>query len=176
MLAILAAGAGQPSAGLPQFDPEFFSSQLFWLVLTFGALYFVLSKWILPNVGKMIEDRRDRIQRDLAEADRMRVETDAALASYEKSLADARGRAQGIAKDTRDKLAVEVDRERQAGDQILAVKLLDTEKRIAENKARALDSVNIIAAETASAIVARLIGHEIPAAEISATLNQGRDK
>ena len=174
MLAVLAAGAGQPSAGLPQFNPEFFSSQLFWLVLTFGALYFVLSKLVVPSVGTMIEERRNRIQRDLAEAQRMRAETDAALKGYEKSLADARSRAQGMAKDTRDKLAADVERERHAGDQQMAAKLAETEKRITENKNRALASVNVIAGETAGAIVAKLLGREVPVAEITAALNRSR--
>lgn len=159
-------GAG----AFPPFDPSTFAPQLVWLLITFAALYYVMSKIALPSVGSVLEERKERIQRDLAEAERMKAETDAALKAYEQALADARGKAQGIAKETRDALTTEMDRERQRVDQQIAAKVADTEKRIAETKSRALTSVNEIAADTAGAIVTQLIGKDVPAAEIQAAL------
>jgi F-type H+-transporting ATPase subunit b len=105
----LTTGEFIPSAAAPDvfppFDPRTFPSQLFWLALSFGALYFMMSRIALPRIGEVIEERRDHIQRDLDEAARLKSETDAALKSYEQSLADARVKAQGLAKDTREKLA-----------------------------------------------------------------------
>jgi F-type H+-transporting ATPase subunit b len=162
--------APQGGGNFPPFDPNTFAPQLVWLAIAFGALYWILSRVALPKIGGVIEERRDRIQRDLDEAERMKAETDAALKAYEQALAEARGKAQTIAKETRDRLADEVGQERQRVDQQIAGKVAETEKRIEATKTRALASVNEIAIDTAGAIVARLIGKDVPAAEIQAAL------
>ena len=84
--------------GKPQFPPfnkETFASQLVWLVVFFVALYVIIKRWAIPQIGGIIEARTEKIDGDLAEAKRLRDQSDAALAAYEKSLADARGRAGG---------------------------------------------------------------------------------
>jgi F-type H+-transporting ATPase subunit b len=150
----------------PPFDPATFAPQLVWLALSFGALYLIMSRMALPKIASVLAERRDRIQRDLAEAERLKGETDAALAAYEKSLADARGKAQGMAKDMRDRMSAEMDRERKRIDDANTAKLAETEARIADTKSNALASVDAIAAETASAIVERLIGQQVSPDEI----------
>jgi F-type H+-transporting ATPase subunit b len=161
---------GHGGGAFPPFDPSTFAPQLIWLAITFAALYFVMSRIALPNIGSVLEERRDRIKRDLDQAERMKAETDAALKAYEQALADARGKAQGIAKETRDTLAAETEGERQRADQQIAVKVAETEKRIGETKVRALASVSEIAVDTAGYIVSQLIGKDVPAAEIKAAL------
>ena len=158
--------AGKAGGAFPPFDPSTFAPQLVWLALTFGALYLLLSRVALPRIGSVLSERKDRIERDLAEAERMKAETDAALKSYETSLANARGRAQSLAKETRDGLTASVERDRLQADQQNAAKVADMEKRIADNKARALASVGTIAAETAGAIVQKLLGRDVPLADI----------
>ncbi|MCL4768338.1 MAG: F0F1 ATP synthase subunit B' [Hyphomicrobiaceae bacterium] len=167
-LAVLAAAtaeATEQSGGLPQLYAPDFAPQLIWLAITFGALYFILSRWSLPRVAEVIEERRDRIQRDLDEADRLKGETEKALAAYEQELAAARGRAGSIARETRDKLAAEVDQERARADSQVNAKLEDAEKRIGQMKSKALAQVNEIATETAGAVVEKLIGAEVSAEE-----------
>jgi F-type H+-transporting ATPase subunit b len=164
-LAAAAAAAADKKAGLPQLHLPDFAPQLIWLALTFGFLYFMLSRVALPRVGEVIEERRERIQRDIDEAARLKGETDKAMAEYEQSLADARARAGGIAKDTRDRLAKEVDAERGKVEAQVASKLADAEKRISDMKTRALGQVQDIAAETAGEIVTRLTGVAVSADE-----------
>ena len=96
----------------PPLDPGTFAPQLFWLALTFGLLYLLLKRFALPRVGEVIEERRDRIERDLAQAEKLKAETEQALANYEQALGEARAKASAIAKDMRDKLTAEVDEER----------------------------------------------------------------
>ncbi len=169
---VLAAGTTVPGdaqhggSKFPPFDSSTFAPQLVWLALTFGFLYVVMSRVALPRVASVLGERRDRIQRDLAEAERMKAETDGALAAYEKSLADARGKAQGLAKDMRDKSNAEMDLERRRVDEANAVKLAETEARIAETKERALANVDDLAADTASAIVERLLGQSVTADDV----------
>lgn len=172
-IAIVAAAdpkGGHGSGKFPPFDPSTFAPQLVWLAITFAALYFVMSRVALPKVASVLAERRERIARDLAEAERFKAETDAALKSYEKSLADARGKAQGLAKDMRDKVAADMDRERRSVDEANARKLAETEARIADTKAKALANVDQLAAETASAIVERLVGQAVSAADVRAAM------
>ena len=165
LVTALAAGA-EKKAGLPQLDPQFYSAQLFWLVITFAALYYVLSRMALPRIGEVIEERRDRIQRDLDEAQRLKSETDKALASYEQKLAEARGRAGALAKETRDRLAQDVEAERTKVEGEVASRLAAAEKTIADKKAAALAQVGDIAASAAGDVVQRLLGETVSADDI----------
>jgi F-type H+-transporting ATPase subunit b len=152
---------GAPSehhGGFPPFAKETFASQLFWLVICFAALYMMVSKLILPRMSTIIAERRDRIDGDLAEAGRMKNDADAAVAAYEKSLADARARAQAIAAENRDKVHAQAEANRKDLEAKLHVKLADAETSIAATKTSAMSNVRGIAHDAASAIVTKLIG------------------
>lgn len=150
--------AGEHGGAFPPFDPTYFGSQILWLVLTFGFFYWILSKKILPRMTGILEVRRDRIAADLGEAERMRAETDAAVAAYEQALAEAKKKAGTIAAETRDRVKSDLDARRAAIEANLATKVGEAEARIADIKARALGEVNDIATETTEAIVSALIG------------------
>ena len=158
------------SGGLPQLNPADFAPQLIWLAITFVVLYFILARVALPRIGEVIEERRDRVQRDLDAAERFKKDTDAALAAYERALSEARSKASSMAKDMRDKLAAETDKERGSVEGQLAARLADAETRIAATKTKALSSVNEIAAETASAVVSKLLGEDVSPAEVKKVL------
>ena len=150
-----------PSGAKPAFPPfakETFASQLVWLAITFVALYLLISRIAVPRIGGIIDERQKRIEGDFAAAQRMKDESEAALAAYEKSLADARGRAQALANETRDKLTADAEVRRKALESQLNAKLADAEKTIAATKSAAMSNVHGIAVDTASAIVQRLIG------------------
>src|ERR1700692_857129 len=91
----------------PPFDKQSFPSQLLWLTLTFVALYFLMSRIALPRIDSILERRRARIAGDIAEALRLKGESDAAIAAYEKALAEARARAQALVNDSRQRQAAE---------------------------------------------------------------------
>ena len=150
-----------PGGGKPQFPPfnkETFASQLVWFVIFFVALYVLIGRFAIPRIGGIIEARRGRIEGDLAEANKLRDQSDAALKAYEKSLADARNRAQTLANETRDKLNAEAEVARKKLESQLNSKLAEAEKTIAATKTAAMANVRGIAIDTASAIVQRLIG------------------
>ena len=154
------------SGSFPPFDPSTFGPQLIWLTLTFGALYLIMSRKALPRIADVIEERANRIKRDLDAAERLQGETSKAIATYEQALGDAKTSASGIAKDTRAKLAADIEKEKASVDVLMNKKIADAEVRIAATKTKALASVNEIAGTTAAAVVARLIGHEPTADEI----------
>jgi len=150
-----------PGGGKPQFPPfnkETFASQLVWFVVFFVALYVIISKLAIPQLGGIIEARRGKVEGDLAEANRLKEQSDAALKAYEKSLADARNRAQMLANETRDKLNAQAEEARKKLESELNLKLAEAEKTIATTKSAAMSNVHGIAVETAAAIVQRLIG------------------
>lgn len=152
------AAPGEHGGAFPPFDPTYFGSQILWLAITFGFLYWYLSKKILPRMEGILETRQDRIGADLAEAERFRTETDAAIAAYEQALAEARQKAGAIAGETRAKVATELDARRKAVDADLGNRLAAAEARIADIKSKALAEVDTIATDTTAAIVETLIG------------------
>jgi F-type H+-transporting ATPase subunit b len=156
----------------PPLDASTFVPQLVWLALTFALLYVILRRAVLPRVGEVIEERSERIKRDLAQAEALKAETATALANYEEALADARAQAGSIVKTMRDKLSDEAGKERAKVDAQIAAKLAEAETRIAETKSRALASVGDIASEVAGTIVTRLIGAEPTKDEVKRALLQ----
>ena len=149
---------GEPGgSNFPPFDSTTFPSQLLWLAITFGIFYYLMSKVALPRIGSVLEDRRDRIEGDLAEAERLKRETDEAIASYEQALAEARQKAHGIAQDTRDKLNRGVEDKRAKEEEKLGKRLSEAEERISGIKTAALAQVSDIASDTAEAIVESLV-------------------
>jgi F-type H+-transporting ATPase subunit b len=149
-------GGGHPA--FPPFNREYFASQLFWLALTFIALYLLMARIGLPRVGSIIDARRTRIETDLGAAAKLKADAEAAMTAYEKELAEARARAQAIAGETRAKLNAEADEARKALEATLSHKLIEAEHAIADTKNRAMSNVKGIASEAAAAIVAKLTG------------------
>jgi F-type H+-transporting ATPase subunit b len=161
----------------PPFDKQTFPSQLLWLTLTFVALYLLMSRIALPRIDSILERRRARISGDLAEALRLKGLSDAAIAAYEKSLAEARARAQALLNDSRQRQAAEAEAARKALDATLNARIAEAESRISETKSAAMVNVRGIATEAAAAIVERLIGgapasREIVAAAVAEALKR----
>ena len=150
---------------MPQLDVNAWPPQLFWLAVTFLVLYFIISKIVIPRTGGVIAGRQNQIDSDLASAQRFKADTDKAVAEYEKSLAAARDKAHGIAKDARDALTAEVDKERGKLDGELAEKIADAEKAIQATRSKALASVSDLATEIAADIVSQLTGTSVTKAD-----------
>jgi F-type H+-transporting ATPase subunit b len=171
-----AAGAhteaeGGHGGGFPPFESSTYASQLVSLAIAFVALYLIVSRFALPRVGGVIEARQNKIEGDLAEAQKLKDQSDAALRAYEGELAAARLRAQAIGAETRDKLNAQADAERKALEEQLAAKLAGAEKTIASTRATAMSNVRGIAADTAGSIVQRLTGIVPDAASVAAAVD-----
>ncbi|MEQ8747191.1 F0F1 ATP synthase subunit B [Pyruvatibacter sp.] len=155
------------SGGMPQLDFSTFAPQLIWLLLTFGVLYFLMSRVALPRVAQALEIRRDRIANDLDQAAQFKAETDAAIEGYETALAEARAKAHQIASDTREELGRETDALRDKLEAELDQKLEAAEARITATKTDAMSNVRGIAADVAAAVVAQLGISGVDAAKVS---------
>ena len=149
---------GGHGGGFPPFESTYFASQLVSLLIAFVALYIIVSRFALPKVGGVIEARQNAIDADLAQAQKLKDESDAALKAYEADLAAARSRAQAIGAETREKQNAAAEAERKTLEDKLAVRLAEAEKQIAATRTAAMSNVRTIAADAASAIVQQLTG------------------
>jgi F-type H+-transporting ATPase subunit b len=128
----------------------------------------------LPKIGSVIEMRQGRIAGDLEAADKLRHETQEAIAAYEQALAEAKARAHGIVQEARNRLKDEVAAERTALDRDLSAKSAEAEAQIHQAKVSALKEVNAVASDTATEIVRRLIGVAPTKPEVSAAVAAAR--
>jgi F-type H+-transporting ATPase subunit b len=143
---------------MPQLDPTTFAPQLIWLAITFVLLYLLMANVALPAVGRMIDERRNRIDTDLAEARRMNKEAETVLASYERALSEARAEAQAALRETVDKLNAESTEKLRQASEKLQTNIDAAEARIASLKKTALDNVRSVAIDVARDVTQKLTG------------------
>lgn len=154
---VLAAEAAQGAekAAFPPFDPWHFPSQLFWLAVLFGFLYFVLSRFILPKIGSTLERRESTIAGDLDEAARLNEEAVDAQKAVEVSIAKAHAKARETADKARTKIDKSIADETAKVDAEVDAKLTEAETRIEALRADAMKNVESIAGDTAEAILGK---------------------
>jgi len=155
----------------PPFQRDTFASQLVSLLIAFVALYLIVSRIALPRVGGVIDARANTIEGDLADAQKLKDQSDAALKSYESELAAARSRAQAIGAETREKLNAASETERKSLEEKLSLKLADAEKTIASTREAAMSNVRGIATDAATAIVQRLTGVQPDARSVNSAVD-----
>jgi len=161
---------GGAHSNFPPFDAGTFPSQLVWFAIAFGFLYWYMSKRGLPQLGAVIEARKARIAHDLDEATAMQQRADAAANAHEKTLAEARAKAQSLAQAARDAAQADAQAKRQTLEDELAAKLADAEREIARMRARAMANVADVARDAAGAIVERLGGRPADPATVAAAV------
>lgn len=161
---------------MPQFNLYDFAPQIFWLALTFVTLYLLMSRLAMPRVSNILDERKGRIEADLAAAQTLRQETDKAIADYEKELAEAKGRAQQIGREAREEMAAEMDSQRADVDRQINEKMAGAEKSITALKASALGHTDEIATELAEDLVARLLGRQVDRETLVGAVQQALGK
>jgi len=173
-----AHAAGAPAQGgmFPPFDASTFASQLFWLAVTFGLLYVLMSRVALPRIGGIIADRRAKIESDLRDAAAAQKAAEDAAKAFEAGLAQAKANAQGIAQSAREAASKQADTRRHAVEADLAAKLAVAETAIVEMKGKAMANVAAIAEDAAAAIVERLSGAAPAAADVAKAITASAKK
>jgi len=161
---------GGAHSNFPPFDPSTFASQLVWFAIAFGFLYWYMSKRGLPQLGAVIDGRKAQIARDLDDATAMQQRADAAAAAHERTLAEARAKAQSLAQAARDAAAADAQAKRKALEDELAAKLAAAEREIAATRASAMTNVAEVARDAAGAIVERLGGRPTDLAAVAAAV------
>ena len=157
---------------MPQLDTSAWPPQLFWLAVTFFALYIIIQRLVIPGVGGTIAARKDRISGDLAAAQKFKLEVDEAAKAYEAAIAAAKAKANAITQEAQAKLDAEADAHNRKLDAELAVKIGAAEKSIATAKRKALGEVKAVAGDMAVQIVSQLTGGRVTKAAAAAAVTK----
>ena len=159
------------SGGMPQLNPEFWVSQIFWLTITFGILYVVLSQLILPQISANLEIRKSQIVENIEAAEKQREQSEFSLVEYEKIVQNSRNEAKNHFKQAREKLMKDINIKKDALDKELNLEIQKAESEIQELRYKAPEKINKIAAETSSDLLHLLIGVEVNSSSISAIVD-----
>lgn len=146
------------AVGMPQLCGDWIGNQVFWLVITLVVIYFVLVRIALPRIAAVLAERQGTITNDIAAAEDLKRKAEDAEGAYQKALADARAQAQTIAQQARDEIKADVDAALARADAEIAAKAAESETAIAEIRDSAMANVEVVAKDTAAAIVAALGG------------------
>lgn len=167
----IAIGAEGGSAGMPQLDVSTYPTQLFWLTVSILFLFVALRVLALPRIGAALEIRRDKIDDDLAKASSSREEAEAAMAAYEKALADAAAQVQAVQRETAQEISWQATERRAALAAKLAEETKAAEARIAGAKKPALASLQDVAVEIVQDVASKLAGLEVSKSDAEAAVD-----
>ena len=156
------------SGGMPQLNPEFWISQIFWLILTFSTLFVILSKFILPKISKNIEFRKSQILENIEMAEKQKEESENKIKEYEAIILKSKGEARNYFNEARKKILQDIDKKKQQLENEIDEEVNNAEKEIKELKTSAPEKINKIAIETSADLIKQLIGEEVNNSNISA--------
>ena len=159
------------SEGMPQLNPEFWISQIFWLTLTFGILYIVLSKLILPKISDNLESRKSQILENIEAAEKQRQNSEEKLKEYEEIVSKSKIEAKNIFNQAREKALKDISAKKDVLDKQIDDEIGKAEQEIKELQKGAADKINKIAIETSSELIQKLIGAEVNNSSISAIVD-----
>ena len=159
------------SGGMPQLNPEFWISQIFWLILTFGTMYVVLSKFILPKISNNLESRKSQILENIEAAEKQREDSEAKLKEYDEIILKIKSEAKTMFNQTREKALKDIMAKKEVLDQQIDDEINKAEKEIEALRVSAPDKINKIAIETSSELLEKLIGSDVNSSSISAIVD-----
>ena len=159
------------SGGMPQLNPEFWISQIFWLTLTFSILYIVLSKLILPKISANLELRKSQIQENIEAAEKQRESSEAKLKEYDDIISKSKLEANNIFKEARENVLKEINTKKETLDKQIDEEIKKVEQEINLLRKGASEKINKIAIETTSELLVKLIGTEVNNSSISAIVD-----
>ena len=157
--------------GMPQLNPEFWASQIFWLILIFTSLYLIISKIFLPKITYSIENRKSRIVTDLNEAQKLKESAEKKIQEYNQIIENSKKDAKKIIEDSERKLGQDIEIKKQKLNEEIEKEILLTEKEIINLKKTSILSINSIAAETSFDIIKQIVGIEVNKSSVSAIVN-----
>lgn len=156
---------------MPQLDPSSFTSQLFWLTVSFVTLYVLLARFLLPRVGGVLALRAHTLESDIAAAARMKAEAEAAQALYEKALSDARAKSQSLLAEAQASVSTHTSEQQAALQKTIEARLAESDGAIARAKQAALSNISPVSEELASLIVQALVHHKPSPQDVGAAMS-----
>jgi F-type H+-transporting ATPase subunit b len=145
-------------AAMPQLNPAFFPTQLFWLAVCFTVFFLLMWRLALPRVATIMQQRQERIAGDLDRAAQLKRDAEEVVAAYEASLAEARAKAQALYRETSDAIAAVAAKQQAEAGQAITARIAEAEKRIGAARSEAMAQLKTVAGEVAAAAVAKVAG------------------
>ena len=156
------------SGGMPQLNPEFWFSQIFWLIITFGIMFILLSKFVLPKISENLESRKAQILENIEAAEKQREESDKKLKEYEKLILNSKSEAKNYFNKAREEILKDVNKKRENLEKEINEEINKAEKEILDLKNKSSEKIRKIAVETSSDLIKKLMGVEVNNSSISA--------
>ena len=154
--------------GMPQLNPDYWVSQIFWVILIFGTLYVILWRIILPKINENLENRKSQILTDLDDAQKFKDQSEEKLSEYNKILNQAKQDAKKILDETRKKINLDIKNKNNQFNLEIDKEIENAEKEIKTLKLSSIKDINKISIETSSEIVRKMVGTEVNASSVSA--------
>ena len=154
--------------GMPQLNPDYWVSQIFWVILIFGMLYVILWRTILPKINENLENRKSQILTDLNDAQKFEDQSKEKLSEYNQILNQAKQEAKKILDETRKKINRDIESKKNQFNLEIKKEIEKAEKEIKIIKLSSIEDINKIAIETSSEIVRKIVGTEVNASSVSA--------
>ena len=159
------------SGGMPQLNPEFWFSQIFWLIITFGFMFVVLTKLVLPKISENLETRKAQISENIESAEKQRLESENKIKEYDKLILESKNEAKNYFNQAREKILKDVDKKRENLEKEINEEISKAEKEIEDLKNKSPDKVRKIAIETSSDLIKQVIGVDVNNSSISAIVD-----
>ena len=157
--------------GMPQLNPEFWTAQIFWLILIFSSLYLIIWKIFLPRITYSIENRKSRVVNDLDEAQKLKENAEKKLKEYNEIIENSKKEAKKIIEVNKKKLDRNIADKKQKFDSEIEKELAEVEKEIKDLKKSSLSNISKIAVETSADIITQIIDINVNKSNVSAIVN-----
>ena len=161
---------------MPQLNPEFWSAQIFWLILIFSSLYLIIWKIFLPKITNNLENRRLRVVGDLDEAQKLKENAEKKLKEYEEIIEKSKKEAKKIIEDNKKKLDNDIEIKKKNFNVEIEKELVTAEKEIKDLKKFSISNISNIATETSAEIIKQIINIEVNKSSISAIVDDATKK
>ena len=159
---------GAESGGMPQLNPEFWVSQIFWLIISFGIMFIILSKMILPKISKNLESRKSQILENIEIAEKQRKESENKVKEFEKIILNSKNEAKNYFNEVRKKILEDINQKKETLEKEINEEIKSTEKEINDLRNNSKEKIHKIAIETSSDLIKQLIDVEVNNSSISA--------
>ena len=157
--------------GMPQLNPEFWTAQIFWLIIIFSSLYLIIWKIFLPRITYSIENRKSRVVNDLDETQKLKENAEKKLKEYNEIIEKSKNEAKKIIDDNKKKLDKDIENKKKKFSDEIEKELIATEKEIKDFKESSIANISSIAAVTSAEVIKQIINIEVNKSSVSAIVN-----
>ena len=169
-LLILTSYGLSAEEGMPQLNPEFWPSQIFWLLVTFSILYLVIWKFIIPKIANNLENRKAKIVDDLNEAQKLKEDAEKKLSEYEKIISNSKKEADKVIFESKIKLEKNINDKRKKIEKEIENEIMLTEKKIHDFKKSSLNSIEEIATQISTELTNHILNTKVNSSNVSAVV------